>query len=67
VSEELRPIDYAGHIPDEDSRDVTSPSLNPYTDPALRCAWYEGYLAAVGIVAAHGQAQLDAILERRSG
>jgi hypothetical protein len=32
---------------------------------ALRHAWTEGYLAAVGLVAARAQAQIDKLLERR--
>jgi hypothetical protein len=65
--------DWNGHVPDEPREDVASDSresheilLSPPADPALRCAWYEGYLAAVGIVAARAQAQLDAVLERRA-
>jgi hypothetical protein len=61
--------DWNGHVPDEpeaNDEQTGSTPLCPYEDPARRYAWIEGYLAAVGIVAAHGQAQLDAVLERRA-
>jgi hypothetical protein len=74
VSEELRAIDGNGFTPDPEPdgnpeanpKQTVSKLLCPYDhdQPALRCAWYEGYLCAVGLVAAHGQGQLDAILER---
>ena len=63
--------DWNGHVPDEPREDVARDSresheilLNPPADPALRAAWYEGYLAAVGIVAARAQAQLEEITRR---
>jgi hypothetical protein len=72
MTEDLRPIDGNGFTPDDDNPEANakqtgSTLLCPYDhdQPALRCAWYEGYLAAVGIVAARGQAQLDEVLERR--
>lgn len=70
LADTLRPIDYAGHVPAEpvaDEKQDEAAPLCPYDrdQPDLRCAWMEGYLAAVGIVAAHGQAQLERILDRR--
>jgi hypothetical protein len=64
--ESARGADESARDPRED---VTSGSraalekLSPPADPALRSAWLDGYLAAVGIVAARAQEQLDAALE----
>jgi hypothetical protein len=70
----MRNIDGTGHHPDkvqpgeanpkQDDGKVLSKVLCPYDDPALRCAWMEGYLAAVAIVVARGQAQLEEITRR---
>jgi hypothetical protein len=59
--------DWNGHVPDEpeaNDEQTGSTKFCPYETPALRCAWIEGYLTAVGIVAARAQAQLEEITRR---
>lgn len=61
LTEKLRARDFNGFTPDEDREETL---LNPPADPALRAAWFDGYMAAVGILAARARVQLDAVLER---
>lgn len=65
--------DYNGHTPDPDesaprpdeSARGADESLCPYpSDDPRWVAWLEGYLCAVGIIAAQGQAQLEEIARR---
>lgn len=53
--------DWNGHVPDDPE---PAAPFCPYDDGPERAAWIEGYLAAVALVAARGQQQLDVILGR---
>ena len=64
----MRDIDYNGHCPADEPeanpKQTDSTLLNPPADPALRAAWFDGYLAACSTVLASSQARINAILER---
>lgn len=59
--DQLRPQDGNGHVPATPEPSATG-QLCPYQDAERRLVWLEGYLACIGVLAAQGQKQLDAVL-----